>query len=210
MDLTFDETRILGVLIEKERSTPDYYPLTVNSLGTGCNQKSNRDPVVDFSESHVMSTLDSLMRRRLVGQVTGAGSRAVKYRHALAEAWELGEAELSALAVLMLRGPQTVGEIRTRTGRLFAFEDLGAVEATLAGLMGLDEPMVTLLPRQPGQKEARYAHLLSGEPDLEALAVAPPVSTPDRLDALETEVVELKESLAALEEAFQRFRAQFT
>jgi len=200
MDIPFEQVRVLGALVEKERSTPEYYPLTLNSLTSACNQKSNRDPVTDLSESDVQRALDDLARHRLVGRVTGAGSRAEKYRHALAEAWGLDGAGLSVLAVLMLRGPQTVGEIRSRTGRMTTFESMEAVEAVLASLGGREEPLVKALERQAGQKEARYAHLLSGEPE----DVEPAVSA-----GLEGEVRALRAELQALRDEFEAFRDAF-
>lgn len=206
MDIPFEQARVLGALVEKERSTPEYYPLTLNSLTSACNQKSNRDPVTSLTESDVQGALDALRRARLVGQVTGAGSRAVKYRHALAEAWGLGEPELSALAVLLLRGPQTVGEIRSRAGRLFPFDSMEAVEAILVSLAGREEPLVRALERRPGQKEARFAHLLSGEPD--AGPDDPPGVTGGSGD-LEEEVRALREEVDALREEFRAFRDAF-
>lgn len=212
MELTLDaiETRVVGALIEKQLSTPDYYPMTLNALRQACNQKSNRDPVVSFSESDVVTGLDGLQRKRLVGVVSGAGSRVEKYRHAVAEALTLGEPELAVLAVLLLRGPQTVGEIRGRTGRLHAFASLDVVQAVLNKLEERDDPLVAVLPTQAGQKEPRYMHLLAGEPDLSAWAQpAPTVGDAGRLEHLEQEVAQLKEDLQALSEAFAAFRAQF-
>lgn len=202
MEIPFEQIRTLGALIEKERTTPDYYPLTLNALRSACNQKSNREPVTDLSESDVQRAVDDLRRARLAGQVTGAGSRAAKYRHALAEAWSLGEAELSVLAVLMLRGAQTVGEIRSRTGRLFEFDSMESVEEVLGSLAGRDDPLVRVLERRPGQKEARYAHLLSGEPeDVPDTSVEP--------GGLDDEVRALREELEALREEFRAFRDAF-
>jgi hypothetical protein len=204
MEIPFEQVRVLGALIEKERSTPEYYPLTLNSLAAACNQKSNRDPVTDLSESDVQRAIDELRRARLVGQSTGAGSRAEKYRHALAEAWSLGEPELALLAVLMLRGPQTVGELRSRTGRLFAFGSMEAVEEALSGLVGRPEPLVRLLERRAGQKEARWAHLLSGEP-----AESPAEAEAAPSGALAEEVRALRAELQTLREEFEAFRDAF-
>lgn len=206
--LDFAETRVLGCLIEKERSTPDYYPMSINALTQACNQKTNRDPVTDFGEGDVEDTLAALQRKRLVGTASGAGSRVLKYRHALAEVLGLSDAELATLAVLMLRGPQTVGEIRGRTGRMHEFDSLDDVETVLQSLSSREPSFVIELERQPGQKEARYAHLLSGEPDIEPTVVTDSVSG-SRLDQLEDEVLHLREELEALCSAFETFRKQF-
>jgi uncharacterized protein len=209
MDFSFDEVRVLGVLIEKELATPDYYPLTLNSLTTGCNQKSNRDPVVNFSESQTFAALDTLLRAKLVGHSAGAGSRAEKFRHALAEAWGLSKPERAVLSVLLLRGPQTIGELRARTARLHAFEALSEVQEVLEGLTAREEPLTLQLPRQTGKKEARFVHMLLGEPDLEAIETMASIASGSTSAALAEEVVELRERLEALEQAFQEFRTQF-
>ena len=206
--LDFAEVRVLGCLVEKDLSTPDYYPMSVNALAQACNQKTNRDPVTDFSEGEVEDTLAALQRERLVGTASGAGSRVLKYRHALAEGMALSTPELAVLAVLMLRGPQTVGEIRGRSGRMHAFDSLDEVEQVLQQLADREPPLVTELERQPGQKEARYAHLLAGEPEIEAPVVAASVAG-DRLNQLEEEVRQLREELDALRTAFESFRALF-
>lgn len=208
--LSPEEVRVLGALVEKELSTPDYYPMTVNALTQACNQKTNREPVVQYSEAVVRETLELLIRKRLAGTASGASMRAVKYRHALAEAFELAVPGLAVLGSLMLRGPQTVGEIRSRTGRMHAFETMEQVETVLADLAGRDEPLVTELERQPGQKEARFAHLLSGAPEVATPAEAAPVAaSPTRLQALEDEVQTLRTELEDLRNAFEAFRAQF-
>ncbi|HMB93526.1 MAG TPA: DUF480 domain-containing protein [Rhodothermales bacterium] len=206
--LDFAETRVLGCLIEKERSTPDYYPMSINALTQACNQKTNREPVAEFGEGEVEDTLAALQRKRLVGTASGAGSRVLKYRHALAEVLGLSDADLAVLAVLMLRGPQTVGEIRGRTGRMHEFDDLGEVEQVLHALATQESPFVTELERQPGQKEARYAHLLSGELEVETTVMTGSVSG-SRLDQLEDEVLQLREELETLRTAFEAFRKQF-
>ena len=206
--LDFAEVRVLGCLIEKERSTPDYYPMSINALTLACNQKTNREPVTDFGEGEVEDTLAALQRKRLVGTAGGAGSRVLKYRHALAEALGLSDAELAVLAVLMLRGPQTVGEIRGRTGRMHDFDSLDAVEQVLHALATREAPFVVELERQPGQKEARYAHLLSGEPVIEPTVVTGSLSG-SRLDQLEEEMLSLREELETLRTAFEAFRKQF-
>lgn len=204
------EVRVLGALVEKELSTPDYYPMTVNALTAACNQKTNRSPVVSFSDEDVERVLDALQRKRLVGTASGAYSRAARYRHALAEVYALDVPELAVLASLMLRGPETVGELRGRTTRMYAFDDLDTVEATLAGLAAREAPLVTRMPRRPGQKEERYAHLFAGEPEAEAEELTPgPYPGDERLEALEAEVAALREQLAALSSAFKAFRQQF-
>lgn len=208
--LNADEVRVLGSLIEKELSTPDYYPLTINALTSACNQKSNRDPVVTYTDEVVTDVLEQLQRKRLVGVSSGAYSRATKYRHTLAEAEDLTPDALALLAELMLRGPQTVGELRGRSARMYTFNTLEEVENVLTALAERDEPLVVQLPRQQGQKEARYAHLLSGEPEV----VDEPVPGPtpgfsNRLEQLEVEVTTLREQLEALQRTFENFRKQF-
>ena len=160
--LNENEIRVLGCLIEKEMTTPDYYPLTLNALTNACNQKSNRDPVVDLEETDVVRALDALRMKGLAMQAHGEGSRVPKYRHSLAEKLFLEPEELAILCELFLRGPQTVGELRGRAGRMHDFEDLAQVEAVLQELMERQPPMAAKLPRQPGRKEHRYAHLLGG------------------------------------------------
>lgn len=212
MDLPLDpiEVRVLGSLVEKELSTPDYYPMTLNALTNACNQKSNRDPVLALAAEEVQYALEALRKRGLAGTASGAGSRATKYRHALREALGFGDAACTVLASLMLRGPQTVGEIRTRTSRMHAFDDLDAVAQHLQTLSEHAPPLVVELPRQPGQKERRFMHLLAGEPDPEALDTSTPaLPGGGRLAGLEAEVAGLREEVAHLREAFEAFRAQF-
>jgi len=201
------EIRVLGVLVEKQLSTPEYYPLTINALTTACNQKTNRDPVSGYTSDEVTTALETLQRRRLIGTVSGASSRSVKYRHALAEAWKLDEAGLTAMASLMLRGPQTVGEVRGRTGRMHAFDTLEAVQDVFDALNTREPPLVTQLPLQPGRKEVRYAHLLAGPPDPEAFAL--PLVGDARVVALEHEVEDLRDALEALRAEFEAFRREF-
>lgn len=209
LDLTLlsdTEVRVLGALIEKEITTPEYYPLSLNGLTNACNQINNRDPVVAYAEADVSRALESLRDKHLAYVTTGGTSRVVKFGHKFREALELDRAAVAALAVLMLRGPQTVGEIRGRSGRMHEFADLADVQNTLSALAGRTKPLVVLLPRQPGTKEPRYAHLLCGEPVVSASPaaspVAPPVTTspvqPDRLAALEAEIVALRREVAEL------------
>jgi uncharacterized protein len=220
--LDFVPVRVLGSLIEKELTTPDNYPLTLNALTAACNQASNRDPVMQLDEATVMQGLDELARRQLARAVQRADSRVRRYRHIVNESLTLHPPEVAVLCVLLLRGPQTVGEIRTRTARLFEFRDLPHVEVTLQSLMTLGEPLVVQLPRQPGQKEIRYGHLLAGQPQVpelpeEGVAVRPgSPGTAARVEALEAEVALLREEsgalrseLALLRDQFDAFRQQF-
>ncbi len=211
--LTDEELRVLGVLIEKALSTPEYYPLTVNSLLAGCNQKSNRDPVVHYGEADVQAALDLLMRKRLVAEQTGMGSRVAKYRTIFGGVYDLSEAQKAIMAELMLRGPQTAGELRARTARMHSFDDIDAVGAELTALARREQPLVAELSPQPGKREARFAHTLAPLPDSdEDLALAAPgiPATPRSIaGSLTDEVEALKARIAALEEAFERFRSQF-
>jgi uncharacterized protein YceH (UPF0502 family) len=210
------EVRILGALMEKEVTTPEYYPLSLNALIRACNQKSNRHPVADFDEKTVLQTLDGLtFDKDLAKRVVSDDSRVPKYRHDLTEKLHLTRPEAAALCMLMLRGPQTLGEIRGRTERLYDFAHVEAVETTLQDLMErASGPLVTRLPRQPGRKEVRYAHLLCGdvvqeeEDGLEPAARDVRVDN-DRLEALEQEVAALAEELEALTQAFMTFKKQF-
>jgi uncharacterized protein len=172
------ELRVLGALIEKRRTTPDGYPLSVNSLRLACNQATNRDPVVEYDEHVVLDALERLGRRGWTRLASGPGTRSRKYRHLFDEALELADDELSMLAVLMLRGPQTPGELKQRTDRLYRFADLAAVEDTLLKL--IDRDLVVGLDRQPGQKERRFVQLLDGGDDgaFAAVAAAPPSAVP--------------------------------
>jgi hypothetical protein len=215
------EVRVVGSLIEKQVTTPDYYPLTMNALVHACNQISNRDPVVQYGEPEVADAVESLRAKNLVYIFYGADSRVPKYKHMAREVLGLSPPELAALCVLMLRGPQTVGEVRGRTGRLYEFADLREAEETLDGLARRDEPLVTKLPRQAGRKEARYAHLLSGAPAVEeepeGQPSAPPspraaagrAAEPERVARLEAEVEALRGELAEIRRQFDEFRKQF-
>lgn len=202
--------RVLGSLIEKESTTPDNYPLTLNAIVAACNQTSNRDPVLTLDDASVSSSLKELTQRSLVREVHRSDSRAKRYRHMMSESMNLHPAEAAVLCVLILRGAQTTGEIRNRTSRLFEFIDLKHVEVTLEALMTLSTPLVASLPRQPGQKEARYAHLLSGEPQVETIAPASAeAAEPGRLDALEQAVDSLRAELAELRARFEAFKREF-
>jgi uncharacterized protein YceH (UPF0502 family) len=210
--LTDVEVRVLGSLIEKQLTTPEYYPLTLNALTAACNQKSNRDPVVNYDDTTILAAIDNLRDRNLVYLFYGSNSRAVKYKHMVNSVYELDPAGVAVMAVLFLRGPQTIGELRERTGRLHEFSGLSEVQETLDELARRDEPLVVRLERQPGQKEARYAHLLSGEVDATAVAAPAahvPASADGRIEKLEREVESLRTELTAFREAFDEFRKQF-
>lgn len=219
--LSAHEIRVLGSLVEKAVTTPDYYPLTLNSLTLACNQLSNRDPVVAFDETTVVRALDGLREKRLASVFTGAESRVAKYKHSLTDALLLTPGEVGLLCVLMLRGPQTLAELRTRTERFQPFESLTEVEEALQTLATrTPQPLVVKLPRLPGTKEPRYAHLLSGPIDVAALAgpasaLAPEPATlavraeNDRLAKLEADTAALRTELAELRQQFAEFRKQF-
>jgi uncharacterized protein len=194
------QLRVLGCLIEKQRTTPDAYPLSINALRVACNQSTNREPVVDYDEQTVRAALHALSRKELVRLASGPGSRAVKYRHLLEEKLELSGAELSLLSVLMLRGAQTLGELKQRTERMHRFESLAEVAETLEVLV--DRELVRRLPRRPGQKEERFEHLLgerSGESALPDEHAAAPPADPleERVRRLEEQVAELRRLVEA-------------
>jgi len=197
------ELRVLGSLIEKELTTPEYYPLSLNGLVNACNQKSNRDPVLTLDEGEVTRALDSL-RFKQFALLSGAGGRVAKYRHALVEKFRFSPPELALLCELLVRGPQTVGELRTRAERMHQFSDLAEVEAVLDELM--ERSLVTKLPRQPGRKEPRYCHLFAGEPDLTALEQALPADPArfrgtqdsEKIAKLEEDLSELRQEVSAL------------
>lgn len=205
--------RILGALIEKEATTPESYPLTLNGLTLACNQTSNRDPAMSLDEEAVTQGLDELRRRSLTRGASGIGSRTMRYRHLASEALNLDRAQLAVLCVLMLRGPQTVGEIRTRTGRMYDFVDLDQVLGVLDGLASREAPLVTRLPRQPGQKDERYAHLLAGDvtvaPSEQHARQASTNAGPSQIEALGQAVEALRAEVADLRAELQSFRKQF-
>ena len=207
------EARVLGALIEKDITTPDYYPLSLNALVNACNQKSNRDPVMSLEENAVRDALYSLNEKGLAGSVSSADSRVSKYEHRLQETCNLTRGETAILCVLLLRGPQTPGELRGRTERMFSFNDLSEVQSALQRLMQREGALVKMLARQPGTKEARYAHLLCGEvegPEAATEAVVTSASLDGgRITRLEIEVGNLKSEVAALREQLESFRKQF-
>ncbi len=213
-DLDAVAVRVIGSLIEKELSTPDHYPLSLNALTSACNQLSNREPVMALEESTVSQAIDSLRRQGLVRSIQSVGSRVPKYQHLLAEAGELGRAELAVLSVLALRGEQTQAEVRSRAARLMPADDTSGLDAVLDALVSREpQPLVARLPRRPGQKEARYAHLLSGEitTTVDETSDSPPATTAetDRIDALEQLANELRLEVADLRAQLEGFRKQF-
>lgn len=209
------EVRILAVLAEKEALTPDNYPLSLNALTNGCNQLSSRDPVMSLSEDTVQDLLHSLIQKKLVSEVRQAGARVVKYEHRMRMKWSLEQDKLSVLTMLMLRGIQTAGEIRSRSGRLHDFTSVTDVEAGLQFLIDKFPPLVARLARAPGTKEARYAHLLGGGEVLERQEVAASFSSAvdgtrqDRISELEAEVARLRGEVERLTEQFDSFKKQF-
>lgn len=212
--LSETEVRVLGSLVEKQLTTPEYYPLTLHALAAACSQRSNRDPVVNFDEATIMSAIDGLRDKNLVYLFYGSGSRTVKYKHMLPSVYELEPEETALIAVLLLRGPQTIGELRERTSRLHEFGGLGEVQEALDRLTARNEPLIAKLERQPGQKDARYAHLLGGPTNAAAItvgrkAVEPAAPQNGRLEKLEAEVANLSSELAAVREEFAAFRKQF-
>lgn len=206
------EVRVLAVLAEKEALTPDAYPLSLNSLTAGCNQLSSRDPVMALDETRVREILDRLIEKRLVSEVRQAGARVAKYEHRMRIKWTLEQDKLALLVLLMLRGPQTPGELRSRSGRLHDFPGVAEVETGLQFLIDKYPPLVARLARAPGTKEARYAHLLSGEEAVEQAetsAFGPVPARGDRIGALEAEVQALRAEVERLSAQFESFRKQF-
>lgn len=201
------EVRVLGALIEKEATTPEYYPLSLNALVNACNQKSNREPVVDFDDDTVQDALDRLREKVLVLKVTGSG-RVDKYAQRISETLNLGRREMALLCVLLLRGPQTLGELKDRSERLFSFADLSEAEVVLDKLTQWpDTPLAKKLPRQPGQKEARYVHLLAGEPEFTA-AEATPAPPTGKVAQLEQDLSQLRTEFDDLKRRFEELEGQ--
>ena len=215
MILTEIETRVLGSLIEKDITTPDYYPLSLNALVNACNQKNNRDPIMTLDESTVRQALSTLQEKRLAGPASGADSRVPKFEHRLQEVFNFDRREIAVVCVLLLRGSQTPGELRSRTDRMYHFETLDDIVFTLDRLAQREPPLARVLPRQPGTKESRYTHLFSGEPPESSVARSPSptnaASNPaaDRLTALEEEVSRLRQELSEIQEQLATFRKQF-
>src|ERR1700735_95394 len=215
--LTALEARVLGALIEKDITTPDYYPLSLNALVNACNQKNNRDPVMTLEDDSVSHALATLQEKRLAGPASGADSRVTKYEHRLQEVFNFDRREIAIVCVLLLRGPQTPGELRGRTDRMYHFEALDDVVSTLVRLAQREPPLARVLPRQPGTKESRYTHLFAGEPNIPDLptSTAADLSTPsassaiDRVARLEVEVADLRRELSDVQQQFAAFRKQF-
>jgi hypothetical protein len=209
------ETRVLGSLVEKELTTPEYYPLSLNALVNACNQKSNRDPAMNLDEEAVREALHALDKEGLAGPADNMVSRVSKYEHRLQEAYNFTRHEIAVLAELLLRGPQTPGELRSRADRMHKFDDLGIVQTTLQRLMKREPPLVKVLARQPGTKEARYAHLLGGDveapPAESATVIAATTSRPsaERIAYLENQVEKLQLEVAEIKQQFAAFRKQF-
>ncbi|MBL8148916.1 MAG: YceH family protein [Blastocatellia bacterium] len=213
--LTKEELRVVGSLIEKELSTPDYYPMTLNALTNACNQLTNRDPVVTYDEKIILAALDSLKQKKLARVIIGSESRVPKYEETLGQYFGLAVQEMAILCVLILRGEQTAGELRARTNRLYEFANIEEVELTLESLIDRDsDPLIAPLPRQPGMKETRYAHLLAGEvePATETsnpVQIVQTTEKSERIAVLEAKVEVLQKEIAQLKEAFTEFKKQF-
>jgi uncharacterized protein YceH (UPF0502 family) len=205
------EVRVLGSLIEKDITTPDYYPLSLNALINACNQKNNRKPVMTLDEGAVRTALDSLQEKRLAGPASGADSRVTKYEHRLQEVFNFDRRETAILCVLLLRGAQTPGELSGRAERMYRFEALEDVVSTLDRLSQRLPPVVAILPRQPGTKESRYMHLLSGNAPENAYVAEPRTAAPDddRVARLEAELAALRKEFAQLRQQMESFRKQF-
>jgi uncharacterized protein len=213
--LSEKETRVLGSLVEKELTTPEYYPLSLNALVNACNQKSNRDPIMKLDEDVVRQALRTLEKKGLAGPADNMVSRVSKYEHRLQEAYNFTRHEIAILSELLLRGPQTPGELRSRADRMHKFDDLGIVLSTLQRLMRREPPLVTVLPRQPGTKEVRYAHLMSGDVAVAAqetpsgIAVQSALSEVERITRLEEQVASLLAEVADLKQELASFRKLF-
>jgi len=218
--LTEIEIRVLGSLIEKDITTPDYYPLSLNALVNACNQKNNRDPVMTLDEDAVRDALGTLQEKRMAGPASGADSRVTKFEHRLQEVFNFDRREIAVVSVLLLRGPQTPGELRGRTDRMYHFDALEDVVSTLDRLAEREPPLVAVLPRQPGTKESRYMHLFSGQapaaPDV--AEDRPPANTgassggsalANRVGVLEQDVTELRAQLSEVRQQLAAFRKQF-
>ncbi len=213
--LTDIEIRVLGSLVEKQVTTPEYYPLSLNALTLACNQKNNRNPVTSYTEDQVAEALETLREKNLSYVFYGSTSRVPKYKHVLPEVMHLSHPEVALLCVLMLRGPQTPGELRGNASRLHEFTGLDEIEQMLNGLIARDEPLVVRLPRQPGQKEVRFAHLLSGDIDLDSFAEAEHTavthkrSSSEQIERLEQKVDALTTEVESLRQQFEQFKKQF-
>jgi uncharacterized protein YceH (UPF0502 family) len=214
MDITLNavEARVLGALIEKERTTPEYYPLSLNALTAACNQKSSRDPVMSLTESEVMNSVETLRNKKLAWQLSTAGGRVPKFERNMNALFSFSAAEISIVSVLLLRGAQTAGEIRNHSDRLYSFSSINEVENSLRQLTEMEGgPFVKELPRQPGRKENRYIQLFTGEPDLslyesEGTVTRVEAVGEDRISKIEREMAEMRQMLVNLQEEFENFR----
>ena len=213
--LNENEVRVLGALVEKDSTTPEYYPLSLNALVNACNQKSNRDPVMQLTEDAVRDALQGLQEQRLAGPAGGADNRVTKYEHRLQEVFNFMRPEIAVLCVLLLRGPQTPGELRGRAERMHRFEALDDVQSALQKLMQRDPPLAKVLPRQPGTKEARWVHLLAGDVVVaeapQSLSAMPDRHSADveRIARLEEEVADLRREMGEIRDQLEQFRKQF-
>lgn len=210
--LSAEEIRILGSLLEKSKTTPEYYPMTINSLQAACNQKSSRKPVVTYDESTIINTLDALKRQGLISTVVGGGARVMKYKHNIAIQYPLVPSELAVLCLLFLRGPLTAGEINSNSGRLYEFETLDEVQELLNKLAEEEPPYVKLLPKRPGQKEARYIHLFGefNEEEYETSIAQASTGSNAQVQALEERVATLETELSTLREEFNKLMAELS
>jgi uncharacterized protein YceH (UPF0502 family) len=213
--LTETEVRVLGSLIEKDITTPEYYPLSLNALVNACNQKTNRDPVMQLDEDAVRGALEGLLEQRMAGPARGADSRVTKYEQRLQEVFNFTRPEIAVLCVLLLRGPQTPGELRGRAERMHRFEALEDVQSAMQKLMQREPPLAKVLPRQPGTKESRYTHLLAGDvvevegPVQAGTVVERNPADADRIARLEEEVADLRSEVGEVKDQLERFRRQF-
>ncbi|WP_428327776.1 YceH family protein [Mucilaginibacter sp.] len=206
--LDAEELRVLGSLMEKSKTTPDYYPMTINSLTAACNQKTSRKPVVQYDEDTVAQALNTLKKRGLISTATGGSIRSVKFKHNFAIVFPVLPAEVAIICLLMLRGPQTPGELNTNSGRMYEFDSIEDVQAALERLSSPEMPFLVQLPRRPGQKEVRYAHLLGGTPEISDDDSADEI--PRSNSGLEARVVKLETDLAELREAFDKLMKELT
>jgi uncharacterized protein len=213
LELSPIETRVLGALLEKERTTPEYYPLSLHALVVACNQTTNRDPIVSYDDRTVEQGLDRLREKKLAMLIHTAGARVPKYRHTLLDSYNLDAREVALLCVLMLRGPQTPGELRSRSERMCGPVALPEIEKCLEELTSGSDPLIRMIPARVGQKENRYVQLLSGEPDLESWMTTPgplaPTSEKARIDTLESELEALKSEFRSLSEDLAAFKKSF-
>lgn len=214
-ELNAEEVRVLGALMEKELTTPELYPLTLNALTNACNQKSNRFPVVSYDTATVKDVMEALCSKTLAIASDIPGSRVRKYRHFFSDRFKFVPGEAAILCEMLLRGPQTLGELRTRASRMYPFQDLATVEAHVKELMDVSPPWLIVLPLQPGRKEPRYMHTLMGMPDMKEMMAERSVSVTSgppihaRVTQLETEVTDLRRELQVLQEGFAAFKSQF-